>query len=892
MVGPPLYKRNNNEEKQNVRRATLLQLAAATAAALALGSAEAVTSGEAFGTPGTAATHGPAQKSFLGTALNTTSSSVYFTGYRGVVSEVFYPVLDTQETVDLQFLVGDAGKTFVDEEKLQAYSSGQTDARTMSWQVTTSNSAHNWSISKVVYTDPTRNSLIERVTFNALNGHKVSDFNLYLLFKPYLDNAGSGNTASTQTSSSGRVMLVGNHNTRYSALAASLPWKVQAGTTMVSNGFVGQSDGWTDLLGGAADKSMDWTYGSATNGNVAQMGWLDFGGSSATSLSFNVVLSFDSTSATNAMNTANATLGDNLDTLRTQYDNGWHSYTAGLSTQNGTADNEYYLAAMTLKTMQDKSNGAMIAGIGTPWGATQGDSNSGGYHLVWSRDLFKFANALITAGDTSTPTTVVNYLFNTLQQKTNCGIAEYNASGCAQGYSRIGRFPQNAWVSGWPYWQGTQMDEQAMPILLAWRLGPTVYNPLWAQIKQTADYLLSTGPWTYQERWEENSGYSPSTIAAEIAGLVAASEIAKANGDTTSAGNYLAAADYWQQNVTSWTYTNTGSYGNGHYYVRINPAGMSGTGTGPQVYNPTSYPDSGLTFTVKNGGGTQDERAVVDGGFLELVRMGVKKANDATITNTLTAYDQVLKQTINTTNPGWFRYNFDGYGEHNDGSDFNGTGVGRLWPIFTAERGMYTIASTGVGSNGTSYLNAVKSFATPEGFIPEQVWSNTATLPGGWQVTTPAGFSVGSPTKSMAPLNWAMGEYISLLASIQAGKVVDIPSVVCARYSNCVVAPSSGQVGVTVNVNASTQSGQYMYVTGNTSALGNWNTNLGIPVDPAGYPVWTNTVNLPASSSIQYKYYRKNADGTVTWENIAGGGNRSLTTPASGSVTLNDTVSW
>jgi glucoamylase len=137
----------------------------------------------------------------------------------------------------------------------------------------------------------------------------------------------------------------------------------------------------------------------------------------------------------------------------------------------------------------------MIAGIGTPWGETQGDGNTGGYHLVWSRDLFKFANALITAGDTATPATVVHYLFDRQQQKTDCGTAEYDADGCAQGFSRVGRFPQNSWVSGWPYWQGTQMDEQAMPILLAWRLGPGVYNALWPKIALTADYILRTGPW-------------------------------------------------------------------------------------------------------------------------------------------------------------------------------------------------------------------------------------------------------------------------------------------------------------------------------------------------------------------------------------------------------------
>lgn len=872
---------------------TILRVAISMVSALSLISAHATTTREAFGSPGSTAVHGPSQKSFLGTALNSSNSQIYFTGYRGIVSEVYYPVLDTTESVDLQFLVGDTAQTFVDEEKLQPYTSVQTDSRTMSWQVTTSNSSHNWQITKIIYADPTRNSLIERVTFQTLNGASLSNYNLYLLFKPHLNNAGSGNSASTATAANGQVMLVGANSPRYSALAASLPWKVQNGTTMVSNGFEGQSDGWTDLLGGSPPgMAMKWTYTSATNGNVAQMGWLDFGNNSGSSISFNVVLSFDSSSAGNAMNTASSTLGDNLDSLRTQYDSAWHNYAATLSTQNNTADNEYYLAAMTLKTMQDKSNGAMIAGIGTPWGETQSDSNNGGYHLVWSRDLFKFANALITAGDAATPGAVVNYLFNTLQQTSNCGTAEYNASGCPQGYSRAGRFPQNAWVSGWQYWQGTQMDEQAMPILLAWRLGPAVYNPLWPNIRQTADYILSTGPWTYQDRWEENSGYSPSTIAAEIAGMVAAAQIAQANGDTTRAGNYLSAADYWQQNVAAWTYTNTGPYGNGHYYIRINPAAMSGTGTGPQVYNPASYPDSGQTFTVKNGGGTQDERAVVDGGFLELVRMGVKRASDPAIANTLAAYDAVLKQSINQQNPAWFRYNFDGYGEHNDGTNYNGTGVGRLWPIFTAERGMYSIASSGSGSAGSSYLSAIKTYATPEGFIPEQVWSNNTTLPASWSVVTPSPYSVGTPTKSMAPLNWAMGEYISLLASIQAGKVVDIPAVVCARYSNCVVAPASGQAGVAIHVNAGTQPGQYMYVTGSTGALGNWNTSLGLPVDPANYPIWSNTVNLPAGSSIQYKYYRKNADGSVTWENYPGGGNRTLNTPSAGSMTLNDVVAW
>ena len=852
--------------------------------------------GAAPGSPGAASVWAPAEKSFLGTS-STNASRVYFTGYRGIVSEVFYPVADTAETTDWQFLVGDTAKTFVDEEKQQTFTITQPNNRSMRWGAATGNAGHNWSISKTVFTDPSRNTLVMRVTFNALGGKTIGDFNLYTLLNPSIDNSGADDTAQTLVAG-GRTMLVASQNTRASALAITKPWKLSGGAPMVSNGFVGTSDGYTDLLGGASDKTMNWNYDSATTGNVAQMGWIDLGTPTATSASVDVVLGFGATT-TEAMNTANATLAANLATMQTTYDSGWQTYTNGLSTQGGTADNRYYLAAMTLKSMQDKATGAMIAGMGTPWGETNGDANNGGYHLVWSRDLFKFANALLTAGDVVTARDVTGYLFNTMRQTVDCGIAEYNAAGCAQGYSRIGRFPQNSWVSGWQYWQGTQMDEQAMPIILARRtynLGDaatrSTINALWPKIKTTADYIVNTGPWSHQERWEEQSGYSPSTIAAEIAGLVAAAEFAKLNADTVSAAKYLAAADRWQQRLDGWTVTNSGPHGDGKYYVRINPSGMSGTGVGPQKYNPTFGPDTAANIQDKNGGGARDQRRVVDGGFLELVRMGVKRANDASVLATIPEYDALLKQTIAGKGDAWFRYNYDGYGEKNDGSNFDGTGRGRLWPIFTAERGMYEIAKSGLGSSGAPFRTAVINFSSATGFIPEQVWNNSATIGGDWVTTLPGGYTAGTPTKSMSPLNWAMGEYISLLASINANKVVDILPEVCGRYNNCVVAPLAGSVAVNINGTATTVPGQQVYVTGNTTALGSWNTDLAIPLDPTTYPVWKNVVNLPVSTSIQYKYFRKNDDGSITWETIAGGGNRTTTTPASGALTLNDAITW
>jgi len=831
---------------------------------------------DAPGAPGAASIWSPAQKSMLGTSASTTSR-VYFTGYRGIVSEVFYPVVDTVNTVDLQFLVGDAGKSFVDEEKLQAYTVSRPDTKTLEWQAVTSNTGHGWRITKRVFVDPTRNALVQRVTFATLNGKPVKDFNLYVLHNPAMSNSGAGD-ASHSVVSGGRAMLVAVDGNRASALGVSRPWVVSGGTTMASSGFVGTSDGYTDLLGGGADKAMNWAYSNAATGNVAQMGWIDLGGSTATQIAFDVVLGFGTTEAA-AISATVGTLGDNLDTLEATYQNEWRNYANGLSTQGGRADAQYWLAAESLKASQDKSNGAMAAGLGTPWGETNGDANPGGYHLVWARDLFKFANALVTAGDTATANAAVDYLFNVQMQTTDCGTAEYNAAGCAQGYSRVGRFPQNSWVSGWQYWQGTQMDESAMPIILAWRLNRA---DLWPKIRQAADFVAATGPWTYQERWEENGGYSPSTIAAEIAGLVCAADMARAANDLASARRYLALADRWQQNVTGWTFTHTGSLGNGHYFIRI---------------DDDTDPDDGATLAVRNGGGNRDERSVIDGGFLELVRLGVKDPNDSAVLDTLVEYDAILKQDIAGKGPAWFRYDFDGYGEKNDGSNFDGrndgTTKGRLWPIFTAERGQYEIARAGnVGAAGSSYLAALRAFSTPEGFVPEQVWNDSASI-NGWQTTTPAGYTPGTATKSIAPLSWAMGEYINLMAAIAANRIVDTPSVVCGRYDNCLVALAGAQSRVNFKATASTVVGQYVYVTGNTAALGNWDTGLAVPVDPRAYPVWANTVNLPSATAIQYKYFRRNADGSVTWENIAGGGNRNVTTPATGgTLVVNDTVNW
>ena len=693
---------------------------------------------EAFGQPGACPTWSPSTLTFLGTASNPTSK-VWFTGFNGILGEVFYPSVDKPATVDWQFLVGDARHSWVDEEKNDTTSQVTlNDARSLSWNMT--NTAKNglYQIQKRIFTDPNRNSLIQQVTFTALKG-TLSNFNLYTLYHPAIDNEGQATTGYSTTHNGKQMLLAKNSTSGHaSALASSLPFN--AG--MMSSGFVGHSDGWQDLKGGIADFTMNWTYESATNGNIAQMAMFDLSPyANSKSVTFNLVLGFGN-SDTEAESVAAETLGDNFSTMLSTYNAQWKNYSNSLNSFGGTADQQYYVAAMAIKAATDKATGAIVAGLGNPWGNSNysictpfGIPMQGGYHLVWPRDLYKIASALIVAGDTATASKSLDWLLTTMQQPD-------------------GHFVQNAFVDGTPYWTGIQMDETALPIVLAWKLGRTDAATYIKHIKPAADYIVKNGPVTGQERWEENSGYSPGTIAAEIAGLVCAADIARVNGDTTSEANYLATADYWQNKVESWTFTTSGSIGDGKYFERIDDNGN---------------PNDGHLLHIRNGGGVYDERSIVDSSFLELVRLGVKPWNNPYILSSLKAIDSTIKQTIPGKGEGFFRYNHDGYGETATGADYTGAGIGRLWPIFTGERGHFAITS---GEKADPYLATMRAFANSSYMIPEQVWDNNA----------PPGYSPGTPTKSMTPLSWSMAEYITLLASNYSGEVMDLPAIVKERY--------------------------------------------------------------------------------------------------------------
>ena len=329
------------------------------------------------------------------------------------------------------------------------------------------------------------------------------------------------------------------------------------------------------------------------------------------------------------------------------------------------------------------------------------------------------------------------------------------------------------------------MDEVAYPLIMAWQLGRFDKATYEGHVKKAADFIVKNGPKTPQERWEEESGFSPSTIAAEIAGLVCAADIAVKNGDQKSADAWLRAADDWQANIENWTATKTGRYGDGNYYLRITQNGK---------------PDSGDKIELNNGAGTFDERDIVDAGFLELVRLGIKPANDPLIAKSVKVIDQVIK--VDTPNgPGFYRYNHDGYGEMDDGRRWNWdgkyTGKGRLWALLSGERGQYELArctasetrpaGTLPAAATTCYRDAelrlahMAAFANEGLMIPEQIWDKKETPKRVDKQFIPE-LKFGEGTGSATPLAWSMAQFIRLAVNIKAGSNLDTPKIVFERY--------------------------------------------------------------------------------------------------------------
>jgi glucoamylase len=409
----------------------------------------------------------------------------------------------------------------------------------------------------------------------------------------------------------------------------------------------------------------------------------------------------------------------------------------------------YRLSRCVLLAHEDKDyQGALVASMSIPWGETKSDGDRGGYHLVWTRDLVQSATALLATGQAGTPLRALIWLA-AIQRPD-------------------GSFPQNSWLDGTAYWGGLQLDEIAAPILLAWRLwkgGHTsgLFDPK-EMLLRAAAYLILQGPVTGQDRWEENAGYSPSTLATVIAGLVCAADRAKDRGRSNLSDFILVYADWLAAHLEEWTVTSHGELvaNRPKHYVRINT-------TDAQSPDPHADPNSTM-IQIANGGGLHPARNVVGGDFLNLARLGIRSPHDPIVLDSIEVLDEVIKYDL-PQGPGWRRYNHDGYGQKDDGGAFDGSGVGRCWPILTGERGHYELAA---GRDARPFIKAMEEFSNAGGMISEQLW-DADDLPDGRMRR-------GCPTGAAMPLCWSHAEYISLVRSQHDGVCFDRIEPAFQRY--------------------------------------------------------------------------------------------------------------
>ena len=705
------------------------------------------------GRPGQDAHWQSAAKDAFGTAT-TTASKVWFTLSGGVLTEVYYPTLDVPNVQTLQLIVVDGPGVETESEdtihRLELF-----DRRSLAFRQINTAKSGNYTITKRYLTDPQRNTILIDIEFKSRTAVQV-----YVYYDPSLNNSGMHDSAWTE----GDALLAVDGD-KASALVSSsgfasadttvrdtLKLDQQSNAFQLSNGYLGTSDGLTELRRKRNQGSFA-PYLRAEDGNVVQVGALNISQRSRSErdastnrlapLQLHCLLSLGfGKDAHEALSNARASLAKGFARTHREYVAGWHNYAARLPRVAAKYRRQFELAAMVLSALEDKTHrGAFIASPSIPWGGgvNANEATISGYHAVWSRDLYHVATALYAIGDKAAANRSLNFLFDN-QQKSD------------------GSFPQNSWLDGRPIGGGLQMDEVAFPIILANQFGRGDRDTWIKHIKPAADFIVSNGPKTGQDRWEEKSGHSPATIAAEIAGLVCAARIARVNSDELSAAGYLKTADDWAHNLHSWTATTNGPYGDGHYYLRI---------------TADANPNEGTRIEINSGGGSYDQRQIVDAGFLELVRLGIKSPDDPLVRESLVIVDKLLK--INTpVGPAWYRYNHDAYGERLDGGPYDGrTGVGRLWTLLTGERGEYELARGNI-RGARRLLNAMKGFANDGLMIPEQVWDRRATVAGPLQV--------GRGTGSATPLAWSMAQFIRLAINIQKKHNIDTPDIVAIRY--------------------------------------------------------------------------------------------------------------
>ena len=694
------------------------------------------------GWPGSPARWTSSAKSGVGTALSN-QSRVWFTLSHGIFNEVYYPRIDQACIRDMGLIVTDHEKFFSEEKRHADHKVEWLAEGVPAFKLVNACRDGRYQIEKQIVTDPRRDTVLQQVRFQVQRGD-ISDYQLYVLLAPHLGNHGSGNTAWVGDIEETPVLFAQRDDCAL-ALVCSVPW------TKRSVGYVGSSDGWQDLK---AHNQMTWEYARAENGNVALMAEIDL---AKTGGSFVLALGFGKNPDEAARN-ALASLRDGFDQAKNDYINGWQKWiktTGSVSAEKVIAGDLAHKSLAVLRTHESKTTpGALIASLAIPWGFNKGDEDQGGYHLVWARDMVETAGGLLAAGAHDDARRVLSFLQRTQQAD--------------------GHWPQNMWLDGSPYWNGIQMDETALPILLVdlarreKALSGGDIIEFWPMVKKAAGYLVRNGPVSPQDRWEEDPGYTPFTVAAQIAALLAAADLAELNHEESIAAYLCEVADVWHTSIDRWMLV-TGTdwcrkYNVEGYYVRITPEDSD--------EGVSRFQESVAVKNVLADEDTRPASHLISPDAFALVRFGLRAADDPRMSDTAKVIDALLKVET-PAGPSWHRYNDDGYGEHKDGSPFDGIGIGRAWPLLTGERAHCELAAGRV-ETAKKLLSAMESFANESGFISEQVW-DVADI-------AKRELYLGRPSGSAMPLVWAHAEYLKLRRSLREGKIFDLPPQTVQRY--------------------------------------------------------------------------------------------------------------
>jgi glucoamylase len=778
-----------------VRGRVIGALAAVTVWALAIAGGNAIAAPASAGpapsgtAPGSESYFDLARKDCVGTARNTTSK-VWFTIADGVLSDTYWPTVDATNVHTLQYLVTD-GRTFTDLQTRDMTYKVLPDFTGMSCTVvaTPAEAARGYRITTTYIADPARDAVLIRTRFDAPRGDQ-----LYVRLDPLAGGTGGGGSQNAGGNSavltSQGVPVAFNQNTttqasnRDYAVPTYMALESSSGFSSASVGYADSaSDGLTML-----DSAHALTpYDSAPNGHVT----LTAGLALPRDRTVELALGFGQTQS-QALTSAGRSLNQRFGDAWARYEAQWLRYDHGLRRPSlrlgAAAVREYYESVNVVKASEDKTfPGAIAAGLASPWGQAVPAGNFangtsgpptyfGSYREVFARDLYEAFAGLLVAGDIGTAQDATRFLFERQQQPD-------------------GSMPRNSLENGKvaPDTGGLQLDETSYPILMDWQSGLARDATLYRQhVIPAADFLVAHGPSDGVERWEEQSGFSPSTIAAEIAGLTAAAHIARVNRDPVHANIYQATADYFARNIKAWTVTTTGPYSTAPYFIRLSKTGD------PNAANP---------YNLGNGSISADQRAIVDQGFLELVRLGVLPATDPDVQASLKVIDSTIKVTT-PSGPGIYRYGTsapgseDGYGDchvadatnctiegkpwptFDPGANAGNVGSGHLWPVLGGERGEYDVAA-GDRAGASAFLTAMRNMTSGQGLEPEQAWEDphVDASPFGTDPTIASiGFDPGKPAGSASPLTWAQSEYARLALAISTGRNLETPGIVTRRY--------------------------------------------------------------------------------------------------------------